>query len=147
MPSICLTFGTKVSATTVLQALTRLDGLAAWWTRETAGDPRPDGVIQFTFGSHGGFAMQVLKSDAAGVEWRCIEGPEEWLGTRIKFDLLQQVSHNQLMFRHSGWSDESPFFYHCSTKWATFLLSLRDYLELGQGKPFPDDVKIEATGM
>ena len=31
---------------------------------------------------------------------------------------------------------------HCSTKWATFLLSLRDLVETGQGQPSPDDLKI-----
>ncbi len=32
-------------------------------------------------------------------------------------------------------------------KWATFLLSLKDYVETGRGRPFPNDLKIEATGM
>jgi hypothetical protein len=32
--------------------------------------------------------------------------------------------------------------HHCSTKWATFLLSLRDDLESGKGRPAPRDVKI-----
>ena len=31
---------------------------------------------------------------------------------------------------------------HCSTKWATFLLSLRDLVETGKGKPAPADLKI-----
>jgi hypothetical protein len=34
------------------------------------------------------------------------------------------------------------FMGHCSTKWATFLLSLRDLVETGQGKPAPHDLKI-----
>jgi hypothetical protein len=28
-------------------------------------------------------------------------------------------------------------------KWATFLLSLRDYVETGKGKPSPHDLKID----
>ena len=31
---------------------------------------------------------------------------------------------------------------HCSTKWATFLLSLRDLAETGQGRPAPHDLRI-----
>lgn len=147
MPNICLTFSTQVAATKILQALTTLDGLSAWWTRETTGNAELGGIIHFTFGGNGGFDMQVLKSEADGVQWQCIQGPQEWLGTRIEFNLLHEATHNQLMFRHIGWSDETPFFHHCSTKWATFLLSLRDYVEQGQGQPFPDDVKIEASGM
>jgi len=28
-------------------------------------------------------------------------------------------------------------------KWATFLLSLKDLVETGKGKPAPDDLKID----
>jgi hypothetical protein len=28
-------------------------------------------------------------------------------------------------------------------KWATFLLSLRELLETGKGRPSPDDLKID----
>jgi hypothetical protein len=32
--------------------------------------------------------------------------------------------------------------FRSSTKWAVFLLSLRDWLERGEGRPDPYDVKI-----
>jgi len=35
-----------------------------------------------------------------------------------------------------------PDILHCSTKWATFLLSLKDWLERDEGRPVPYDVKI-----
>jgi hypothetical protein len=34
---------------------------------------------------------------------------------------------------------------HCSTKWAVFLLSLKDYLETEIDKPFPHDIHINHT--
>jgi hypothetical protein len=49
------------------------------------------------------------------------------------------------MFGHRQWRDAGPggeFMAHCSTKWATFLLSLRELVETGRGQPAPDDVKI-----
>lgn len=91
--------------------------------------------------------MRVVESGDTGVHWECIQGPDDWLGTRIEFNIHQHDTHTQLMFRHIGWNSESPFFYHCSTKWATFLLSLRNYVEGGKGMPFPNDLKIEANGM
>ena len=147
MPNICLTFGTTTAATKLLDALTTLDGLAGWWTNDTSGNPAQGGTVTFTFGDNGGFDMQVIKSDARQVHWECIKGPDDWLGTRIEFDIEAHDSHNQVMFRHAGWNSENPFFHHCSTKWATFLLSLRDYVETGEGRPFPNDIKIEASGM
>jgi hypothetical protein len=32
--------------------------------------------------------------------------------------------------------------YHCSTKWATYLLSLKQLVETGTGAPDPIDVQI-----
>jgi hypothetical protein len=32
--------------------------------------------------------------------------------------------------------------YHCSTKWATFLMSLKSLGETGRGQPSPNDVQI-----
>jgi len=32
--------------------------------------------------------------------------------------------------------------YHCSTKWATFLMSLKQLVETGDGAPSPRDVTI-----
>jgi hypothetical protein len=41
------------------------------------------------------------------------------------------------------WREEVEFMAYCSTKWATFLLSLRDLVETGTGKPAPHDLKID----
>lgn len=147
MPNICLTFGTKTNASRIRRALTTLDGLASWWTSQTSGNPAEDGTVTFTFGDNGGFDMRVVKSDSKQVHWECIKGPDDWIGTRIEFDIDERDTHNQLLFRHAGWPSENAFFHHCSTKWATFLLSLRDYVESGKGRPFPNDLKIEAFGM
>ena len=42
----------------VYDALTTLDGLAGWWTVDTTGETRVDGVIRFRFGA-GGLDMRV----------------------------------------------------------------------------------------
>lgn len=48
-----------------------------------------------------------------------------------------------VLFSHSNWKDHSNFMAHCSTKWAVFLLSLKEALETGSGKPFPGDIHID----
>jgi uncharacterized protein YndB with AHSA1/START domain len=49
--------GTKTPSTTaVYGALTTIDGLAAWWTTDTTGDPSLGGKIEFRF-PPGGFDM------------------------------------------------------------------------------------------
>ncbi|WP_286829669.1 MULTISPECIES: SRPBCC family protein [Kordiimonas] len=147
MANICLTFGTEARQDTLANAVRTLPGLAAWWTDGTSGDPDAGGKIAFRFGEAGGFDMRVKESNDHSVVWECTGGPDEWLGTGVEFKIQDEGTHRQLMFRHTDWEAETPFFHHCSMKWATFLLSLKAYVETGKGRPFPNDLKIEATGM
>jgi uncharacterized protein YndB with AHSA1/START domain len=125
----------------VYEALTTRDGLAGWWTSETTGDA--DGVIIFRFGELGGFDMKVLDlQPARRVLWEVVDGPAEWIGTTVEFDLRAEDQWTILNFTHAGWSEPVDFMHHCSTKWATFLLSLKCLVETGAGRPSPDDVKI-----
>lgn len=141
--------GIKAPAPQVYAALASVDGLAGWWTEETSGDAGTGGRITFTFREDtghvkGSMVMEVQKlEDAKNVTWRCVDGPEEWLGTDITFHLSPQDTQTIVLFGHRNWREEVEFMSHCSTKWATFLLSLRDYVETGKGKPSPHDVKID----
>lgn len=126
------------------QALTTVEGLAAWWTITTQGDSgRVGGVIQFRFGTLGGFDLKVLELDPnRRVVWQVVEGPEEWVGTQMTFDLRQEGGFTILLVKHQGWKEPVEFMHHCSTKWAVYLLSLKSLVETGQGAPAPHDVQI-----
>jgi uncharacterized protein YndB with AHSA1/START domain len=142
MPDILHRIATKATtAADVLPALTTIDGLASWWTTDTEGDASVDGVIKFRF-IPGGFDMKVLEIKPDRVRWEVAEGPEEWMGTTITFDLKQDGEHTVVLFTHEGWKEPVEFMNHCSTKWASYLLSLKDYVETGKGSPSPDDVQI-----
>ncbi len=133
----------SVSLDDVYDALTTLDGLSDWWTTDTTGITDVGGVIKFRFGDAGGFDMKVLELSAAKqVLWEVVDGPPEWIGTTVRFELRQEDDFTIILFRHEGWREPAEFMYHCSTKWAAFLLSLRDLLETGKGSPFPNDPKI-----
>lgn len=134
----------KVPINTFYNALTTIDGLAGWWTTETEGDPRVGGIIHFRFGTLGFFKMKVLElSPARRVVWDVVDGPEEWIGTRVIFDLRQKDDFAIMLFKHAGWREPSEGMHHCSTKWATFLMSLKAFVVTGQGMPAPGDVKID----
>jgi len=60
----------------------------------------------------------------------------------IEWELRQEGEWTIILFRHLGWAEPVEFMHHCSTKWATFLLSLKTLLETGQGVPAPDDLVI-----
>ena len=143
MPNITHTISTSVEISEALLEITSLVGLNSWWTTKTTGDPLQGGVIAFRFGG-GGPDMSVEKVTDSEVIWTCVAGPEEWLRTIIEFRFQKDEGGNTaLNFTHRGWAEETPFHYHCFMKWASFLLSLKEYLELGEGRPFPDDIQID----
>jgi hypothetical protein len=47
-----------------------------------------------------------------------------------------------VLFTHRGWKEPVEFMYHCSTKWGSFLMSLKSLVETGEGAPAPRDVQI-----
>jgi uncharacterized protein YndB with AHSA1/START domain len=139
MPDILHRVGIEAPAGRVFEALTTLEGLRGWWS-EAKGTPGRGGTVDFGF-----CRMEVLEA-APGerVRWRCVGGPPEWVGTEVVFDLARRDGQTFVLFKHAGWREPVEFMHHCSTKWAVFLLSLRDLVERGQGNPAPRDVKIHA---
>ena len=149
MVDIVHRIGIKAPAAKVYNALTSTDGLARWWTEETKGNAAIGGKIEFTFRSESGdvkgkMVMEVKELKAQKhVRWECVEGPPEWIGTDITFDLSQEDDQTIIIFGHRKWREAVEFTAHCSMKWAVFMLSLREYVETGKGKPSPHDLKID----
>jgi Activator of Hsp90 ATPase homolog 1-like protein len=126
------------------RALTTLEGLSAWWTSNTQGESKLGGVLKFRFGA-GGFDMKVLELQSdKRVLWQVVDGPQEWIGTRISFDLRQEGDWTIILFKHEGWREPMEFMHHCSTKWGVFLLSLKSLLETGKGGPWPNEIKLDS---
>jgi uncharacterized protein YndB with AHSA1/START domain len=140
--------GIKSSPDEVYKALTTREGLAAWWTDNTQGEgKKAGGALQFRFSADGvdigGFGMKVLELDPARqVLWQVVDGPEEWIGTRISWELKQEGDYCIVLFKHQGWKEPVEFMHHCSTKWAIFLMSLKSLVETGKGSPSPNDIRI-----
>lgn len=149
MPDIIHRIGIKSTAAQVYKALSTIEGLAHWWTKETNGDEQVGGKIEFVFRTEteeikGRMVMEVTKLNPdKNVGWRCVGGPNDWIDTELTFDLSEQDGQIIIVFGHRGWREANESMAHCSTKWAVFLLSLREYVETGKGKPSPYDLKID----
>jgi len=140
--------GIAVPPEEVYAALATVEGLSTWWTRDVDGDPSSGGKLSFRFGGPDtGAVMEVVAAEPERhVGWRCVAGPEEWLGTEITFDLTSSGAMTIILFTHAGWREAVELFHHCSTRWAYFLFSLKAQLEKGEGTPWPDDEKIDDWG-
>jgi uncharacterized protein YndB with AHSA1/START domain len=139
--------GIKASPDEVYKALTTREGLAGWWTRNTQAESKVGGALRFRFSADGkeigGFDMKVLElRPGKRVLWQVVDGPQEWIGTKISWDLKQDGEYTIVLFQHQDWKEPVEFMSHCSTKWAIFLMSLKSLVETGKGAPSPDDVRI-----
>jgi uncharacterized protein YndB with AHSA1/START domain len=140
MPDILHRVGIKTTPEKVFEALSTVEGLSHWWIRDTAGDAKQGGVILFGFSD-----MKVTELTRNKlVKWKCVRGPKEWVDTDLTFQLVPKDDQIFVLFTHANWKEPVEFMHHCSTKWATFLLSLKDWLERAEGRPAPYDVKIHA---
>lgn len=138
MPEILHRVGINVKPQKVFEALSTIEGLRHWWTTETTGDTKPGSNINFGFCE---MKVAASKPDLL-VKWKCVVGPKEWIGTEVSFQLKYNVDQTFVVFKHAKWKKPTVLMHHCSTKWAVFLLSLRDWLERGEGRPVPYDIKI-----
>ena len=149
MVSIIHRIGIKAPIARVYEAVSTVTGIAGWWTKETTGDSKLGGTVEVAFRStegkeigRMGFELFELEPNKE-VRWRFKTGPEEWIATDVTFTLTQDGDMTLLIFGHRNWREPVDFMAHCSMKWATFLLSLRQFVETGTGKPAPDDLKID----
>ena len=143
MPDILHRVEMKSSAADAYRALATIEGLSGWWTRETSGSSKVGDVIEFRFGTRGGFDMKVLElTPGKRVLWQVVEGPQAWIGTKVGFDLRPNGNATAILFKHEGWKEPIDFMHHCSTKWAMFLMSLKSLVETGKAAPYPNDVHI-----
>jgi uncharacterized protein YndB with AHSA1/START domain len=147
MPDILHRVGVKASLADTYKAVATREGLAGWWTTSTTGESKVGGVLKFRFIADGvdigGFDMKVLEmKPAERVLWQVVDGPPEWIGTRVSWELKHEDDYSIILFQHLGWKEPVEFMHHCSTKWGSYLMSLKSLVETGKGAPSPDDVRI-----
>lgn len=149
MVDIIHRIGIKAPLSKVYDAVSTPEGVAGWWSKETTGTSRVGGAMTSVFHSPEGKELGRMEFDLVKLEpgksvhWRFTAGPEEWVGTDVTFELSRDGDQTLIVFGHRNWREAVEFMAHCSMKWATFLLSLRELLETGKGKPSPNDLKID----
>ncbi|KGJ97999.1 SRPBCC family protein [Thalassotalea sp. ND16A] len=144
MNNISHRIGIKADISRVFHALTTNQGLSQWWTRHTIGDASQGSILTFNFPDHGPSFKVVELIANKRVHWQHHgDMPEQWQGTSVIFELTQDEQQTWLHFYHKNWQQRCSFMSHCSMKWAIFMLSLKQFIETGCGRPFPDDIQID----
>jgi hypothetical protein len=117
----------------VYQALTNASELNKWHTSRIDGNNET-----FTIHPKDGpvFEWKVSKPDSHIVEWRCVVGPSDSVGTIARFQLSALNDGRTLVeFSHSGWPHTKGNFRKCNTLWAILLFHLQKYLGTKQANP------------
>ena len=149
MANIIHRVGIQAPLQKVYEALSTIEGMAGWWTVYTSGTAQTGETIFVRFLSPEGKEMGSMNMEVKALEpgkkvhWTFTAGPAEWIGTEVIFDLHQEDDHTIVLFAHRNWQEEVEFMAHCSMKWGVFLLSLKELVETGKGKPSPGDIKID----
>ena len=127
----------------VYSALTTNEGFAGWWASSADINKKIDGEIVLTFDN-----LTVLSFRYADIQnnkkvvIKCTDGPGAWQGSGLVFDLTQADDQVFLTLTHQNSASSEDDFLYFNTKWTCYLLSLRDWVETGKGRPYPNDVKI-----
>jgi uncharacterized protein YndB with AHSA1/START domain len=95
----------------VYKALSTIDGLSNWWTKETTGESTLGETIAFQFGSYGVNKMKVKElKENDSVVWECVESAPEWIGTVLSFKLDDNDGKTRIRFTQDNWKEASDFY-------------------------------------
>lgn len=98
--------GIKAPVNKVYQAVSTLEGIAGWWTLDTKGTSAVGQTMALLFHSPEGKEIGIMQIELKDlqpdkkVHWYCRDGPAEWIGTEVTFDLSQQDGYTIVLFSH-----------------------------------------------
>jgi hypothetical protein len=135
--------GIRGSVADIYAALVDPSGLVGWWATRATGTPEIGKTLALTFGELVtlSFAIRDLQTNSL-VHLECSSGPTPWFGSQLQFALEDADDQVFVTLKHSNSGSDDDSFLYFSTKWPRYLLSLRDFIESGSGRPFPNDIKI-----
>lgn len=119
----------------IFQALTTKDGLSGWWTIDLEVTGAVGSISTFRFKSGAFNKMKIIRAESSLIEWLCIDGHKEWIGTHVTFELDNQGEETKVCFSHFGFKEQTEYIGECSFHWAKYMISLQQYCETGIGIP------------
>ena len=141
MATILLRVPVDAEPKSAYENLTTSEGVTGWWSNRTEG---PDGVgstMKIAFPDAPiTFDFEVAEeSPGERVEWRCLAGPPEWIGTTVTFDIQSGDDGNtSVLFGHGGWATTEDSFPFIAYSWAQILARFKKLTDSGTREPFFD---------
>jgi uncharacterized protein YndB with AHSA1/START domain len=139
MASILLRVPVDADEQTLYDAVASTEGVTGWWSSQTEGPEGMDSVMKVSFPDAPiTFDFKVVEdSPNERVQWKCLQGPPEWVGTDVSFDIEKGDDGNRsVLFRHDGWKTTDESFPFIAYSWAQILPRLKELVESGNRNPY-----------
>jgi uncharacterized protein YndB with AHSA1/START domain len=130
----------KSSPEKIYSAITTNEGTAKWWTEQSEIGNKVGDINIFDFGDRYHNEMIIINLiPNKKVEWECLVGDKEWIGTKLIFEIEEKDKNSVLKFTHGNWREETDFFASCNYHWGYYMRSLKLFCETGKGNPFQNE--------
>ncbi len=129
----------EASPAVVYNAITQTQGIQGWWTDTCETALNEGGHCHFWFDNkQTHFTMEATRLlPNQRVFWLCIDGPVEWIGTELWWEISQDSNeHCTLDFKHMNWRKDDGLFPLCNSTWGSLMTQLKHYCETGEPNPY-----------
>lgn len=143
MANVLHDFFIKAPVERVFQAIVTPEEVDKWWSLQCSGDARMGGEYRLFFGEPWDWRARVSQyRPNEAFEWEMMVAMDDWVGTKVGFELMPIPEGTQVRFHHSGWAEESEHFRISSYCWAMLLRLLKVYVERGDVMPHAERVLL-----
>lgn len=99
-------------------------GFARWWSEDC--EELDEGRVRLGFFSRATVYdfVRVADTPEHAVAWICRSGGQ-WNTTEIRFSSMPGDGVTDVVFTHSGWAEETDYFYGCNTVWGGLMFRLK----------------------
>ncbi len=138
MAEIVIEFDIDAPTERVWEAVSTTDALKSWWTDDSHSDAKLGGKAEFGFQNRAVvFTMETTLFDVNEFqEWRCLNGPDNWIGTNVSFELEPQDGKTHVRFEHRNLRDGDAETSKTKETWDKCLEHLKGYVEGKSPGPF-----------
>jgi uncharacterized protein YndB with AHSA1/START domain len=137
--------GIRAPIRSIYEAVHHPDLITGWWATTASGECDLGSRFQLFFPGYPDQEWEIAElSCDRRVRLVLVSGSEPWLGSELIFELLDVDNQVFVTLTHrTGSNTPQEAVQYFSTKWPAFLVSLKAFLETGNGMPYPNDIRIQ----
>jgi uncharacterized protein YndB with AHSA1/START domain len=100
-------------------------GFARWWATDVMEDYSTGAIEVALFNRATVYRVKPIQSSSSWTTaWIC-QADQEWIGTRLLFELMDTRGKTQLRFTHADWKAETSSFVSAKKVWEELMLRLK----------------------